>query len=242
MKQAQYNAARNLAAKTIQRAYRSKKAPLTQTQAKAVAKIAKKTTMTQVETKLGFQVQETRAITERSFLSYNLVNQMGFSNAGSQTGEAGRVVGDQIKLKGYRVRGLLGQMLSNLDRPATYTMALIKTPVYKTITNLSDADLLPSYGGTDAIPRFDKTKCTVLKKWTTTVHNSGDVGQPSQKPFDFYVDLKDQTFKFKDLTADWQSKNYNIYFVIWCSTIGSVKGTINAGRIEFTHELYYKDA
>jgi len=217
------------------------KQPLSSQQVKAVAKIAAKASKTVAETKIGYAVREPFSLSERSIRSYNLVNDMGFTNSGNQTGEAAKVVGDSILLKGYAIRGLLRNNPGNSNLPTTITFALLKADPYRTVTNLSDSEILPSYGGTDALPRFDATKCQVIKRWQKTIYPAeNNIG--GQVAFHEYVDLKNTKIKFKDLVADQDLMGKNYYLVFYASNFGVTKGTANAGRVEFTHELYYKDS
>lgn len=178
---------------------------------------------------------------ERTFRSFNLIYQSGMANSGSQGGENAKAIGDEIFLKGWRCRGLLANNPAN-TLPVTYTMALIKTSVFRTATNLSDAEVTPSYTVLDAVPRLDSTKVTTLKRWTITVKPTQDASQ-SQQHFDHYVDLKSQKYRFRDLLSNYEGKKENIYFIVYASSFGNAqfKGTGITGKIEFTEELYYKD-
>ncbi len=151
--------------------------------------------------------------------------------------ENGFVVGNRIEMIGIRVR-LIAQQAVDIT-PTQYTVAVVSTDKYVTLTSLSGVDIMPSYGLTGFPIRFDSSKCKVLSR-VDDKFMGYQATFLDTKSNDIYITWK-KTLEFRDLVSSQELKEKNYYLVLYATRGGSV-GITNAASFYGQVEVYYKDA
>lgn len=209
---------------------KQKKQPLTS----MIKGIVKKEAQKEEETKKAvFSINS--LLTKQQITSYNLM----YDSVLNQGVLDGKLVGNEFRLKGIRVRVVCSNPASSNDTQQ-YTLALVATDRYATITNLSNLDVMDSRNNLSYPPNFDSQKCNVLWRKELTsrpqIANSYD-----SKGIDAYC-KQDRRVIFRDPAISYELKGKNLYFLVYSNNRIGTPGVTGTGTMEGQIDLYYKDS
>lgn len=219
---------------------RKQKSALSKVQAKAVARIAKKVSMKEAETKVGYFNIST-SFKHTMTISWNLMYQAGFANGTG--GEDSAIVGDSFRFRGIRVRGLLnsGNIATNRNGHKSVTLAIIATDKYTTVASLSNNDYIALYGLAKYPPRISTDLCKVIHKEVYELQPQV-LDNSTTATVDFFVDMKDKLTTFRNIAGDWQLKDHNYYLVLYAGQWGILPNDEIIGGFDGQVDLFYKDS
>lgn len=234
IKKAQYDAARNLAARTIQKGFRSK-----QNVKQVVKQEVKKVFTKNVESKTA-HFNFDNAVFKRRVVTWNV---MARSNISRGTGaENGTMIGNRLNLKGLQLRVRCYKSAFSATAPVRIHFGLLKLNTYETgVGALLDQQILSDSSIGQFPARFDTSKCQVIRKFERTIVPQFNA-QESYTVINEYIDLKDRIAEFKELSTGWDMKNGNYYVFCYADMWPGVTGLDNATSVQGQAELYYKDA
>lgn len=204
---------------------------------KKITKIVQSVINKEIETKSGYATSIGGSFIEGTPKTWNLMYQVGM--AYGSTADNSQRIGDQVLLTGISYRGRLRSSLTS-NVPTNFTLAIVKTPIYRTTTNLALNEMMPDYDLTTFPLRFDSKKIQVIKrmdiKLKPTVAGAFDCTEVHFKKFF----KKPVQIKFNEV-AGFQLKDWNYYLVIGGSQYGATLGTTVVGDAFGTIEIFYKD-
>lgn len=210
---------------------------LTVKQEKAVKAIAQKVTT---------KTEETKYFTYRTFTnpstiqltSYNI-----FYHGVSQGSGNNQFIGDSLRWQGLKVKYELTNYSGSrgwVDNPISVFLLVLSTPVYKTTTNLSVADI--------ARPDVDQGLYTWLAGKETKIHFKRKIKLPSGKTGDRKFVSGDLWVKgnkkltYKDFGTNYDLKQRNYYVVVYAQDDTAGLSTPFAGQIVLNMINYFKDS